>query len=74
MTIERLPNPDKGFEIDFVDFLLQPEEEVIIQIGWTPKNTTPLRETIIVKFGIFKAQVKLMATCKAPIEKVIFLI
>ena len=47
-----------------------PEEEAIVQIGWVPSNGTPLREVILAKFGKHHAQIKLIATCKAPMDKV----
>ena len=50
--------------------MIGPEEEAIVQIGWVPVNGTPLREVILAKFGKHHAQIKLIATCKAPMEKV----
>ena len=69
-SLEKLPKKEKGFEFEYVEFILGAEEEAIIQIGWVPVNATPLRETILAKFGKFHAQIKLVAFAKAPIEKV----
>ena len=71
MTLERLLKiVGKGFEVDFVDFTLEPYEEGILEIGWAPKNQTPLRETIHVKFGSFRAQVIIVANIKPLPEQV----
>ena len=71
VNLERLPKKEKGFEFEFVEFTLGSEEEAIVQIGWAPVNGTPLREVILAKFGKHHAQIKIIASCKAPIEKVI---
>ena len=70
VTLERLPNKEKGFVFEFVEFELGPEEEAVVQIGWVPQNGTPLRETILAKFGKFHTQIKINATGIAPIQKV----
>merc|ERR1711997_828154 len=69
VTLERLPNKEKGFVFEFVEFDLGPEEEAVVQIGWVPQNGTPLRETILAKFGKFHMQIKINATGIAPIQK-----
>ena len=71
VNLEKLPKKEKGFEFEFVEFTLGSEEEAIVQIGWAPVNGTPLREVILAKFGKHHAQIKIIASCKAPIEKVI---
>ena len=70
VTLERLPKKEKGFVFEFVEFELGPEEEAVVQIGWVPQNGTPLRETILAKFGKFHMQIKINATGIAPIQKV----
>ena len=70
VNLDKLPKKEKGFEFEYVDFILGPEEEAIVQIGWVPSNGTPLREVILAKFGKHHAQIKLIATCKAPMDKV----
>jgi hypothetical protein len=64
--LERLPKPEKGFEIDFTEFDLGAKEEAHLKVGWVPRNGTPLRETVVVKFGKLKTQMLLIGTCKLP--------
>ena len=64
--MEKLPKPEKGFEVDYADFVLGPKEEAQIKIGWVPQNGTPLRENVYVKFGKLKTQMVFIASCKLP--------
>ena len=66
MSLEKLPKPEKGFEVDYVDFVMKAKEEAQLKIGWVPQGGTPLRETIYVKFGKLKTQMLLVGTCKVP--------
>ena len=66
VILERLPKPEKGFEVDYVDFVMNAKEEAQLKIGWVPQGGTPLRETVYVKFGKLKTQMLLVGTCKVP--------
>ena len=66
VLLEKLPKPEKGFEVDYADFVLGPKEEAQIKIGWVPQNGTPLRENVYVKFGRLKTQMVFIASCKLP--------
>ena len=66
VTLEKLPKPEKGFEMDYIDFEMNAKEEAQLKIGWVPQGGTPLRETVYVKFGKLKTQMLLIGTCKVP--------
>ena len=64
-----MPKEEKGFNVDYVSFRLGGREETSLLIGWTPSKGGGLRDSFIVKFGKFSAQVILIGTCLAPEDK-----
>ena len=56
-----------GFQVDFADFLLGPNEEAEVKVGWTPKSGRNVREKIGVKYGSTgQTHFILLGTCIAP--------
>ena len=55
--------------MDYVAFRLGGREETTLLVGWTPVKGGGVRDSFIVKFGKFSAQVILIGSCLAPEEK-----
>ena len=64
------PKADLGFELDFVNFVLPGQQEAVLRIGWVPQKPGNVRSKVDVKYGSCFAQVLLVGSCPAPIEKV----
>ena len=69
VRLEKLPKDEKGFNVDYVAFRLGGREETTLLVGWTPVKGGGVRDSFIVKFGKFSAQVILIGSCLAPEEK-----
>ena len=69
VVLEKLPNEEKGFVVDYTCFRLGGCEETTLLVGWTPLKGGGVRDNIIVKFGHFRSQVTLIGNCIAPEEK-----
>ena len=69
VCLEKLPKEEKGFNIDYVSFRLGGREETSLLVGWTPTKGGGVRDSFIVRFSKFSAQVILIGSCVAPEEK-----
>ena len=67
--MDPLPKADRGFEVDYTEFILPGGHETTVRIGWAPASTGNVREKIGVKYGSCKTQVVLAGGCEAPKEK-----
>lgn len=67
--MDPLPKADRGFEVDYTEFILPGGHETTVRIGWAPARTGNVREKIGVKYGACKTQIVLAGGCEAPKEK-----
>ena len=69
MSLDPLPNADRGFEVDYTGFILPGGHEATLRIGWAPGKAGNVREKIGVKYGSCRTQIVLAGGCEAPKEK-----
>lgn len=72
VKVEKVPT-DKGFYLENEEYTLEPGEEKIIKIFWTPNKVSSYRETISFKTSTgCKTHAYLLGTSYLPVKKVIF--
>lgn len=69
VSLDPLPKSDRGFEVDYTDFILPGSHEATIRIGWVPGRPGNVREKIGVKYGSCRTQIVLAGGCEAPKER-----
>ena len=72
VVLDKLPKDEKGFAVDYTSFRLGGRQETSLLVGWTPIKGGGVRDSFIVRFGKFSAQVVLLGSCLAPEEKKTF--
>ncbi len=71
VTLSGLPKAgEAGFEVDFAEFSLGPQQEASIRVGWVPRAGGNITEKVGVKYGPgLQARIVLVGSCQAPREK-----
>ncbi len=64
-----MPKEDRGFEVDYVDFVLPGGNEADVRVGWAPNRPGNVREKIGVKYGGCSTQVVLVGGCEVPKDR-----
>ncbi len=70
VALTSLPKAEAGFQVDFVDLELGPQQEATLNIGWVPRQGGNVTEKIVVKYGTgLQTRIVLVGSCLAPKSK-----
>ena len=49
VLLDKMPKPEKGFNVDYAAFRLGGREETELLVGWTPQTSGGVRDSYIVR-------------------------